>query len=119
MDSHTPLHLTRIEDCSRDLAKICRLVKSQVVRASVARITWLKMIEDISELNCELEAHALSELDVLRERCIQVPSGQTSKIAGTAAACVDAEDASPKHIKYGGGISEHVKAFRVICAYAV
>ena len=119
MDSQPPLHLARIENGIGDFAEIRWLVQPQIVRAVIARVVRLEVVKDVGELHGELDADAFTYLNVLREGRVHVPTLQAPKVARAAATRVDAENASPKHIKYGGGVSEHVDAFRVVCAYAV
>ena len=116
MDSQPPLYLPRIVDRGGDLAKVGWLIQSQVIRAGIARVTWLKVVEDVGELHGELKTDPLSYLEVLGEGRVQIPARQASKVAGASATRVDAENASPKIIENSGGVGEHVEAFGVICA---
>ena len=116
VNSQTEFHLPRVEDRSGDFAKIRRLVKSQVVRAAVARIAWLKVVKDISELHCELQSHSFRELDLLCKRRIHVPARQTSQIARTAATGIEAQNTSPESGEDCRRIGEHVEAFGIVGA---
>jgi hypothetical protein len=99
VDSQTPFYLPRVEYRSRDLAKVCRLIESQIVCATVARITRLEVVKDIGELHGELEANALREPNIFSQRRIHVPPGQTAKVADTAATGIDPENTTSKSVK--------------------
>lgn len=119
VNSQTEFHLTRVEDRSGDFAKIRRLVKSQVVGAAVAWVTWLEVVKDISELHCELQPHSFRELDVLCERRIHVPARQTSQVARAAATGIEAKNTSPESAEDCRRIGEHVEAFGIVGAYTI
>ena len=76
MDSQTPLHLSRIVNRAGDPAEILLLVKTQIIRASIARIGWLKVVKDIRELHRELQPNAFSYLNILGQRSVHVPALQ-------------------------------------------
>ena len=99
VDSQTPFYLPWIKYRSRDLAKVCRLIKSQIVCATVARVTWLEVVKDIGELHCKLEADALREPNIFGQRRIHVPPGQSAKIANTAATGIYSENTTSKSVK--------------------
>jgi hypothetical protein len=119
VNSQTEFHLPRVEDRSGDFAKIRRLVKSQVVRAAVAWITWLKVVKDISDLHCELQANSFRELEFLCQRRIHVPARQASQVARAAATCIEAKNTSPESGEDCRRIGEHVEAFGIVRAYAI
>jgi len=119
VNSQTEFHLSRVEDRSGDFAKIRRLVKSQVVRAAVAWVTWLKVVKDISELHCELQSHSFRELYVLRKGRIHVPARQTSQVARATATGIEAKNTSPESGEDCRRIGEHVEAFGIVRAYTI
>ena len=78
VNSQSPLNLPRVKYGRSDFAEVCSARQPQVVRTGVTRITWLEVVEDVGELHCELQAHTFSDLDVLSERRIHVPSVQAT-----------------------------------------
>ena len=69
-----PLHLPRIVNRAGNPAKILLLVQPQIIRASIARIGWLKVVKDVGELHRELQPNAFGNLNILGERSVQVPA---------------------------------------------
>ena len=115
-----PLNLSRVIDGIGDFAEIRGLVQPQVVSAVVARVVRLEVIEDITELHCELQPNSLSNLNVLRQGCVHAPARQTSQVADASAApSINPKNTTTKQIKDGRRISEHVYAFGIVGAYAV
>src|ERR1041385_2661647 len=98
VNPQAPLNLPRIVNSVGNLAKVCGLVQSPIFRAVVAPIVWLKVIEQVGDLHGELEAHALSYLNLLSKRRVQIPTREPTKVANTTTATgVEAQDASAEH----------------------
>jgi len=120
VDSQTPLHLSRIVNRAGNPAEILLLVQSQIIRAAVAWIGGLKVVEDIRELHRELQPNPFSYLNILGERGVHVPAIQAPQVADAPAATrIQAENASAKHVIDCLGIGEHVDAFRIGGSYPV
>lgn len=68
VDPETQFHLTCGVNRAGDPAKGCVTRETQA-----ARIRWLVVVKDVSELHRERRAHAFRELDVLGERRVHIP----------------------------------------------
>ena len=120
MDSHTKFHLPGIVNGVCDLAEIRRLVQPQIICAVIARIVGLKVVKDVGKLHRELQTNTLCELKILRQRRIDVPSRQTSKVTDAPAATrIQAENASSKQAIDRGRVSKHIETFGVVRTYPI
>src|ERR1700676_1425223 len=102
--SQAEFHLSRSIGLTGNHAKASGTVDIQ------RRVGWLKVVQDVQELETQRRSHALSDPDILRHGEVEVKGSESAENAGATTIGIDSQDQSAETRVHRTRIGKHVNA---------
>src|SRR5262249_36919989 len=102
-------HLSRVIDRPPNSPEIGWSGQTKIVCTDGGRIRWLKVVENVSELQRKGHANTLSEFEVFRQCGVEVPIRHAPQIVDATTRCIVTQDAAAEVVVYKRWVAVYVE----------